>query len=148
MNNSDTNQAKQLNETAVMQSVILPNELRIGNLVNCFGTREVIAIKKHKIKLQHESKHGNFIIEWCPITSLSLKPIPLTEEWLLKFGFKIDETYVSEQNPYLDYIKDEVRISMPYFSFEYGDGAFMELNYVYQLQNLYFSLTARELTVA
>lgn len=76
-----------------------------------------------------------------------LKPIPLTEEWLLKFGFEIDKTYVSEQNPYLDHIKNEVRISMPYFSFEYGDGAFNELKYVHQLQNLYFALTGKELEI-
>lgn len=67
-------------------------ELRIGNLVECFGIREVIAIKKNKIKVQHESNKGHFIIEWVPIDSLSLKPIPLTEEWLLKFGFEYEDS--------------------------------------------------------
>ena len=114
-------------------------DLRIGNLVN------------------YETLEGDVlpnIIDWQDLKwlsedeqsfNLAHSPIPLTEEWLLKFGFKQDETYVSEQNPYLDYIKDEVRISMPYFSFEYGDGAFMELKHVHQLQNLYFALTGTEL---
>jgi len=63
-------------------------ELRIGNLVECFGIREVVAIKKDKIKVQNETEKGHFILEWTPITSLSLKPIKLNEEHLLKFGFK------------------------------------------------------------
>ncbi|WP_035670801.1 hypothetical protein [Flavobacterium sp. 83] len=61
-------------------------ELRIGNLVECFGIREVVAIKKDKIKVQNESEKGHFILEWTPITSLSLKPIKLSEELLLKLG--------------------------------------------------------------
>ena len=147
MNNSYTNQAEQLNETAVMQSVILPNELRIGSIISDIFSESTQPFTITKL-LQNKCyyKPGSNAVYDCKYENL--KPIPLTEEWLLKFGFQIDETYVSEQNPYLDYIKDEVRISMPYYSFEFGDGAFMELKYVHQLQNLYFSLTARELTVA
>ena len=111
---------------------------RIEKTIDCISPGYVILLE--------DRKGTDDFGQWVDLDEVEF--IPLTEEWLLKFGFKIDETYVSEQNPYLDYIKDEVRISMPYFSFEYGDGAFMELNYVYQLQNLYFSLTARELTVA
>lgn len=57
-------------------------KLRIGNKVECFGIREVIAIKKDKIKVQHEASKGHIVSEWVPITSLSLKPIPLTEKLL------------------------------------------------------------------
>ena len=119
------------------------SDLRIGNLIQ-FG---------NKFKKVVEIIEDAFYVLYKDGTTLKntwadLKPIPLTEKRLLDFGFIIDETYVSEENPFLDYIKDEVRISMPYFSFEYGDGAFMELKYVHQLQNLYFALTQRELTVA
>ena len=145
--NTNKTQAEQLPQDAVMQSVILPNELRIGSIISDIFSESTQPFTITKL-LQNKCyyKPGSNAVYDCKYENL--KPIPLTEELLLKFGFQIDETYVSEQNPYLDYIKDEVRISMPYYSFEFGDGAFMELKYVHQLQNLYFSLTARELTVA
>ena len=144
---TNKSQAEQLPQDAVMQSVILPNELRIGSIISDIFSESTQPFTITKL-LQNKCyyKPGSNAVYDCKYENL--KPIPLTEELLLKFGFQIDETYVSEQNPYLDYIKDEVRISMPYYSFEFGDGAFMELKYVHQLQNLYFSLTARELTVA
>ena len=145
--NTNKTQSEQLPQDAVMQSVILPNELRIGSIISDIFSESTQPFTITKL-LQNKCyyKPGSNAVYDCKYENL--KPIPLTEEWLLKFGFQIDETYVSEQNPYLDYIKDEVRISMPYYSFEFGDGAFMELKYVHQLQNLYFALTQRELTVA
>jgi hypothetical protein len=119
-------------------------ELRIRNLVECFGTREVVAIKKNKIKVQHESKKGHFIIEWVPIDSLSLKPIPLTEEWLLKFGF--------ERRPWGLIIngllfRDNIKNPCEVLTLEIGNGFRTEVKYVHQLQNLYFSLTGEELII-
>ena len=144
-------QTPQLPQDAVMQSVILPNELRIGNLVECFGTREVIAIKKHKIKVRHESKLGNFIIEWCPITSLSLEPILLTKKTLLDFKeVKHGEViYLPITN-----LKSELHFEIygeeivTTIKGEFADLFLDRIKYVHKLQNLYFSLTARELTVA
>ena len=142
------NEKEQCVQTDVMQSVILPNELRIGNLVECFGTREIIAIKKHKIKVQHESKYGNFIIEWCPITSLSLEPIPLTEEWLLKLGFSEiggcnEKDFTNgDYNIFINSIGE-----VNFLFFREGDW-YQKISYVHQLQNLYFALTGSELTVA
>jgi hypothetical protein len=128
------------------------NELRIGNLVDCFGIREVVVIKKHKIKVQNEISEGHFVIEWVPIKSLSLKPIPLTEEMLLKCGFisggakqwlfitldKKDECYL-----YFNPLGKGIAIDQNGIecSFE------IELNYLHQLQNLYFALTNEELTI-
>ena len=144
---SDNTQNQPLDKTAVMQSVILPNQLRIGSIISDIFSETTQPFTITKL-LQNKCyyKPGSNAVYDCKYENL--KPIPLTEEWLLKFGFKTDKTYVSDENPFLDYIKDEVRISMPYFSFEFGDGAFMELKYVHELQNLYFSLTQRELTVA
>ena len=127
------------------------NELRIGNMLHFPFTNEnieVLGINAHEenfkiINSISFKKESNLYCEKISV----LKAIPLTEEWLLKFGFKEDETYVSEENPYEDYIKDEVRISMPYFSFNYGDGGIMEFKYVHQLQNLYLALTGTELTL-
>ena len=82
------------------------------------------------------------------------EPIPLTEEWLTKFGFEKDDV-----NTYIHY-------SLPSGTgiyFESGnDWNFNDANicgdydecihvklpqYVHQLQNLYFSLTGKELTI-
>jgi hypothetical protein len=141
--NTNKTQTEQLTQVAVMQSVILPNELRIGNFIEYFGIREVIAIKKHKIKVQHESKQGNFIIEWCPITSLSLEPIPLTDDWLKKLGFKQD---IGEPerffNDFISLGKYGIHRVIEYNGFDFT------ITYVHQLQNLHFALTQRDLTVA
>jgi hypothetical protein len=120
------------------------SELRIGNLVEYYiedsldprkAWWEINIIDADDIKYLSENSD-------CE----DYRPIPLTEEWLEKFGFEEDETYISDQNPFLDYLKDELRISMPYFIFEYGDNGHPHIKHVHQLQNLYFALTGEELT--
>lgn len=128
------------------------NELRTGNFVKCFGIREVIAIKKDKIKVRHESKHGNFIIEWVPITSLSLEPIKLNEEWLLTNGFKKREEILNSNFVTFgigeNIITKDYAMLIKYFRddniFFYQNG-FHTIKYIHQLQNLYFALTGEEL---
>jgi hypothetical protein len=75
-------------------------------------------------------------------------PIPLTEEWLLKFGFK-------------KYSKNEFELATKDFDISFFNGELkllcgfyaenpISLNnqkYVHQLQNLYFALTGEELTL-
>jgi hypothetical protein len=72
--------------------------------------------------------------------------IPLTEEWLLKFGFEktMSWTYVKDLvgNLKLVYYLGEKGWSIGFKS--YSD--FPNLKYVHQLQNLYFALTGEELT--
>ena len=67
-----------------------------------------------------------------------ITPIPLTEEWLLKFGFKQNKKYkywefgkfIIDQNFTLCDIDIKVTIK-----------------YLHQLQNLYFALTEKELEI-
>ena len=77
----------------------------------------------------------------------NIKPIPLTEEWLFKFGFQIDEL---ERDEYYIYEADHLvclykGINGGYQRTinDYDDG--IELNNVHQLQNLCFALTGEEL---
>jgi len=73
---------------------------------------------------------------------LDIDPIPLTEEWLLKFGF----------------VKHKTTDIYPTFAkqmFNWNDGILYIIGYgfmnhikhVHQLQNLYFALTGEELVV-
>jgi len=67
------------------------------------------------------------------------KPILITEEWLLKFGFENDDDQRYFKNGIYLILYDEGctilhnQIHINYF-------------YVHQLQNLYFALTGKELT--
>lgn len=67
-------------------------------------------------------------------------PIQITEEWLLKFGFKFaPETYVWWINSNIGVFKlqtEEDKISFDWWS---------EILFVHQLQNLFHSLTGEEL---
>lgn len=111
------------------------NELRIGNWVEQpnDGVTRVTAILND---LQIKTETG-YIDKYC-------RPIPLTEEWLLKFGFeKADEIYFIEFDVYSMTIKEYEKgkyILNPETHFNYVD-----IEYVHQLQNLYFALTGQEL---
>ena len=70
-----------------------------------------------------------------------VKPIPLTEEWLERFGFEYSDlngdSGLWKIPPFQIYGKYNQ------FIYEYA----LDVNYVHQLQNLYFSLTGEELTI-
>ena len=82
-----------------------------------------------------------------------IKPIPLTEEWLLRFGFEVlNGSTVWANKKELNYdlsnehqiFKNEISISD--FKFIYlNDNLISKIDYVHSLQNLYFSLTGEEL---
>ena len=77
--------------------------------------------------------------------------IPLTEEWLLKFGF------VEENYSYVKGVHQQVFSGLMKFDFnerlnnwEFSIGNYNDLTrilYVHQLQNLYFALTSEELII-
>ena len=111
------------------------NELRIGNLLlfenevqelSSIHSDNTIRLRKTKEDNCHGCYHVNTII---------IKPIPLTEEWLLKFGFeKAYETCYQ----YKDFILNDKFIMMDI-------DITIQLKHVHQLQNLYFALTGEEL---
>jgi hypothetical protein len=145
------------------------SELRIGNLfyisVND-GPRVVFGVRESWIFYfeEGELKHREVNQQYC-------QPIPLTEEWLLKFGFiklhhfgnyeftkllndpvlgedksdlSIEVVHRSDDNRYIvrfvlepDYYDYEPS-SVNYHSLQH-------IEYVHQLQNLYFALTGEEL---
>jgi hypothetical protein len=77
-----------------------------------------------------------------------IKPIPLTEDWLLKFGFEknCNENYQINYNQVCG-----ISITLPNNNAWFcnlSTLSFYEIcncSYVHQLQNLYFTLTGKEL---
>ena len=105
------------------------SELRIGNFVYN-GFKEVL-----KGKSICTSSYAGYNIETC-------KPIPLTEEWLFKFGFK-------------KWKNKKIWTFTGVMIYQMKDGKFYRgrkscricIDTVHQLQNLYFALTGEELVL-
>ena len=75
---------------------ILANELRLGNYIELKFTDEVIQ-KSLGDKFSVEQINYHHIKDLCVNDeSVIYKPIPLTEEWLLNFGFIKDEYQAKE----------------------------------------------------
>ena len=120
-------------------------DLRIGNYYQYAGNGGIVytqvqAIKYNQFGLLSDFDGTNF--EIC-------KPIPLTEEWLLKFGFKA-HTYEDEVFGYFlndfGYINEYQFRIRNFIDFE-GIIIPKAIKTVHQLQNLYFALTGEELTL-
>jgi len=106
-------------------------ELRIGNLVQ-FYSKKRGAWKLDKV-------HSDY---FKPKELSNVKPIPLTEEWLERLGFNDGSDLQITENIYLIAMSDNsVRLA------ESGNFIGVNIQYVHQLQNLYFALTQKELTI-
>lgn len=110
---------------------------------------EVVGFDSENIYLNHIT-HDFVMFEDC-------EPIPITEEWLLNFGFRNINTYndyhvyVSPDNDY--HLQIDVRINNGEYIIldnsvkDLSDFALIPIKYVHQLQNLYFALTGKQLTI-
>jgi len=118
---------------------LLINELRIGNYFQHGETLvEVSIIYRTHFYCESIDRicHGNSLQE-------NFQPISLTEEWLFKTGFLVDVP-----SPIYWYKGD--------FKFIHDNGGFLiifkglklhYIQYVHQLQNLYFELTGEGLVI-
>jgi hypothetical protein len=124
------------------------SELRIGNLIK--GKSPEKKVYEEPVEL------NEYYFLLFLNNMMDVEPIPLTEEWLLNFGFtKQDYTMSgcsiyklgniiimnSFLNPVREYMGITIEgISPPTWSLK-------DLNFVHQLQNLYYELTGEELTI-
>ena len=135
-------------------------DLRIGNLFNHF---EDGILPIEEIKKDSDGFEGYYAVSRNGSTKSHVSyliPIELTEEWLLIFGFEVD-----------DDLGDQIYYQIPNqkngygICFDHDDIAFYKfygnggenvhtlihdeehLQYVHQLQNLYYVLTNTELTL-
>ena len=119
-------------------------ELRIGNYYQYAGNGGIVytqvqAIKYNQFGLLSDFDGTNF--EIC-------KPIQLTEEWLLKFGFELinNEFFRSRNSEICLFWTANKNKIIP----EYNEKRLItgyDFKHVHQLQNLYFALTGEELTL-
>lgn len=111
------------------------SELRIGNHIQCLD--DILTVEY----LDKLLVKGNYHRDAVWNTSVQLKhckPIPLTEEWLLEFGFKNNRLGLFDCVKVVDDIGYHI-----YFIGKH----LKEVQYVHQLQNLYFALIGEELTI-
>jgi hypothetical protein len=121
-------------------------ELRIGNIVD-LGNRiaKVIEIGHSSCVVVDLDETQDTIEDYERVQGLIL-----TDEWLLKFGF----LKITEQNPpkygveyiFRIQIEDRTYLIKPYNSKFFNCNTATDIEYIHQLQNLYFALTNKELT--
>jgi len=106
------------------------NELRLGN----YAKDSVLGI------IEIDSTDKIYHAE-------NLEPIPLTEEWLVKFSFDPDKD---------DYLGTSIVWEEDICIYDHGDNIYslyryndqhVYIKYIHQLQNLYFALTGQELEI-
>ena len=147
--------------------MIKPEELRIGNcFFNQTTVRECVGVLEDRI-YYWDREISILKPVWQSVELLD--PIPITEEWLKRFGFSIEGTELGDEgalvieDPILapdyyeelimwtpkgkgrryieDMDKDTINVLQNY------DKRMSHIKYVHQLQNLYFALTGSELTL-
>jgi hypothetical protein len=108
------------------------NELRIGNYVKGIGHNIAWLVEGIEKDFIYTSDHWRLLV--------SFEGIPLTEKELINLGFECVYTY--DDHHY--YIDSKYGFSLDR-SFQHLQCEY-DLDYVHQLQNLYFALTGEELT--
>jgi hypothetical protein len=127
----------------------MKNEIRLGNYILAEygnGYKDITIVDTSTFK-RFDNDHVSF------------SPIPLTEEWLIKLGFNLDDVDFYER---IVFDNDNIFCSL-WARSEYGliislstideekeedtNIKLYHIKYVHQLQNLYFALTNEELTI-
>jgi hypothetical protein len=104
-------------------------ELRIGNWVS---GDIIVSLGNHKVISED--------IDDFEYKRIELKPIPLTEDWLVKFGlFKKGDCFIINHNFKIDFM------GCVYCK---SDFIGVKCHYVHTFQNLYFALTNKELVLS
>ena len=121
-----------------------PEELRIGNYVNNgIEDIEINSIEYDDVEIKWNVSWDEF----CASEYLEdCKPIPITDEWLLKLGFLIafdnDDIEIYKKGNFVYVNQNQIGTGTDIESRILIDN---DVNYIHQLQNLYYALTANEL---
>lgn len=136
--------------------MIRPNELRLGNKFRMIGGQMVQTVfeiidNTDRNRIQFESaehKEMYRVIVTCEenrnqYKPFEMEPIPLDESWLLRFGF----TRCTDNTSWHEFkslaVSASGAISIAHRNA--WNNASTKVQYVHQLQNIYFALTGEEL---
>ena len=129
------------------------SELRIGNYV--FDDEGILSkingFQPYGHSIRCDEKEGcELLIDLYPQdgtvkkgyeTDINLcKPIPLTEEWLIRFGYNLNNCYYLKDDSDIEFFKSNGKIFCEF----YGNW-FSNIEYVHDLQNLHFAIYKEEL---
>lgn len=135
------------------------NELRIGNWVSRRGDlKQVQGVLPDAVLLYVSPRVYGGVNKASRVVLKSINPIPLTEEWLVKFGFEQDSSGSCKEGWWrsfdIEKTRDKFGVTLieetGVMEFHYDAGTFEQtitVKHVHQLQNLYFALTGEELTI-
>lgn len=153
-----------MNNTLI-DKIINLQELRIGNCLFYEGKIVYVTKLSFDIREEYEKMIGfcyldSFAHEYYGSTAQGIdkvRQIPLTAEWLQKFGFVESKSYDSKQRNFKKEGFDQLAdyggqiIILPEVGFASLSCGYYENQidcpYVHRLQNLYFALTGEELII-
>jgi hypothetical protein len=131
-------------------------DLRIGNYIIYEATTHIVSAIGRSGVYSWWVKDGEPVIEYYVKDAggvqvvnpyfdqiSNYEPIPITEEWLLKFGF--EKSF--DTNFTLEFLHHELEINISGYGTWLNTQDIVSVKYVHQLQNLYFALTGEELTI-
>jgi hypothetical protein len=122
--------------------MIQENELRIGNLVSPVENPS----KRHQFRKVSGIYNGRiYFLMWNSAKPEKCYPIPLTTEILLAAGFElVNKTYIKDDlNFHFNGRLLQLGYDDEYDFREQGEG----VQYVHELQNLYYALMRKELVI-
>ncbi len=117
--------------------MLKPTECRLGNIVSYLG-------KEYKIECIHPNIPS--IEDYGFVTWNRLQGVPITEEWLLSVGFKkYNGDFWDKRSSYKKngfYLDSKFQPTDEDFNFELTK---YRIQFIHQLQNIYFAHTEEEL---
>jgi len=130
-------------------------EFRIGNLTLAKSPEKTEWIEGHPVDIYN--LYYLLYPKSAGAIPIDMKPIPLTEEWLIKFGFLNDGVTFKISTSRIRLILFKINSANEYnnncnefTATVYQSKQSIEIcrvKHVHQLQNLYFALTGKELTI-
>ena len=135
------------------------NELRTGNYVLDVASNEHRTIYGITHLEGFDVAYVHFKNEFHKPATLLIQPIPLTEDWLKKFGFKKEKvstydkadyhwiySFIYNKHYHSDISVAKIKENGELYIFV-GEGSPIpnDIKYIHELQNLHYALTGREL---
>lgn len=109
---------------------IEPKELRIGNWIQHTNGEIYQSTEYTQLIIMRDGK--------------DFMPVPITEQWLLRFGFDKCLNGFWDSTDYINVRVDPISFYLAGSDIDLANDNF---KYVHQLQNLYFALTGNELVI-